>query len=122
MASFLEELRQNSFGTTVEFPENQEPAGIPMVENAEPENRIIKRIMESRVFGGQVEVIFNLVKPDQATVDGVTYLSSELVNLSSKGLSHAQLNEIHELKKMFEGFVLSDAETSSMENHSISKW
>jgi len=122
MVSFLEELRQKSVRTTVEFPANQKPAEIPMVENAEPEGRVIIRTMESRVFAGRVPVVFNLDKPDQATVDGVTYLSSELVNLSSRGLGHAELREIHELKRMFEGSVLSDAETSSMANHSISKW
>jgi hypothetical protein len=71
MASFLEELRQNSVETTVEIPEKQEPAEILMVDNAESES-FSKRDLE-RGEGGADE-IFETIKSKFPELTKKTFL------------------------------------------------
>ena len=112
MTSFLDTLRENRTQQpvvepfTMDLPEKSEPAPeIPMAINTKPETRIITRVMDSKVFGGNVELVFNLDKPDQATVDGVKYTHVELVDLLGRGISAVDLRAVHEIKRAFDGEV-----------------
>ena len=97
--------------STVDIPEKPETVvEVPMVENSEPDSRIIKRTMNSKVFGGNVDLVFNLDEPDQAAVGSVKYTNAELADLKSRGLSAADLMLIHETKKSFDGSVIPSDE------------
>ena len=76
----------------------------------------------SKTFGRKMELTVNPSLPGQVVVDGIPYSTQEAETLRSKNLQPGDLDLIHALKGTFDGFVLSDDETSILANHSISKW
>ena len=61
--------------------------------------------MESPILG-RVAVEWSPSYPSRAVVGGVAYSQNELADLLRKGLSHADLQKIHEVKKQFGGEVV----------------
>lgn len=73
--------------------------------------------MKSSILGATVDVS---LEPDQATVAGVEYSNDELKDLLSRGLSAADLQTVHEVKKQFDGAVIPSKEVEK--SNPISRW
>ena len=68
--------------------------------------RVHRRTMLSPILG-EVEIVFDQDNPDQATVDSVVYDQGELRGLLSRNLNRDEIRATHEVKKEFEGAVIS---------------
>ena len=86
------------------------------------ENRIINRIMESKVFGGNVPVVFNLDEPETVLVDGVKYENAELKTLLAKGLDAEDLLAAHNTKCVFGGAMIPSERATEIESYPITRW
>ena len=94
-------------------PDLPEPTG-PETEPPEPDQpetgqRIIKRVMDSKVIG-KVELVFDMDDPDTVLVDSVKYSNDkELENLLLKKwenkMNAEALRRIHKVKKSFSRFT-----------------
>ena len=59
--------------------------------------------VEVKIDSATLGVVDVILEPDHATVDGVKYSNSELVDLIDRGLSAADLRTVHKVKKEFDG-------------------
>jgi hypothetical protein len=80
-----------------------------MVDGAE--SYPVSVTMESAPLG----VVGVLLWPDRAIVDGCEYSNAEMTDLKSRGLSHEKLLNIHEVKRGFEGQVITQAQATEIE-------
>lgn len=118
MPSLLDLLEEsNPMTPEPDQPEQAEP---PKPDQPDPEQRIIKRIMDSKVIG-KVELIFNLDDPDSVMVDGVKYSDKkEIQNLLLKKkqmkMDAEALRCIYEIKKFFAGSILADDQVKEIDD------
>ena len=73
------------------------------VRNTGPENRYIKRQMDSKVLGRVVEIVLDRRYPNAMIFDGVPYTMDEMRKL--KGLDRDSLIAAHNIKREFHGEV-----------------
>ena len=107
----------------MDLPEKERHAAFalePQIHDAETENRqedFIRLVdqwkeyfqpvavkINSSILGATVDVS---LEPDQAVVDGVEYSNGELTDLISRGLPSDGLRAVHEVKRTFQGQVVS---------------
>ena len=112
----LTAARRKPLGTTLPIQPVNDP------EKSDPENRKIKQIMESKVLGGRVEVIFNLDKAGKVTVGNVDYGHDEIRDLISRRLPVDELLAVHKIKEFFDGAVLTRDQVSNIRTYPISQW
>ena len=71
--------------------------------NTDPENRYVKRQMDSMVLGRVVEIVLDRRHPNGIIFDGVPYTMDEMRKL--KGLDRDSLIAAHNIKREFHGEV-----------------
>ena len=69
-------------------------------------------LMDSPTVG----VVNVVAYSDRAVVDGVVYALEEIRDLKTRGLSAADLREVHRVKKTFEGQVIPVADVEKIQS------